>query len=241
MKHSSAIVDTLERMHERLCRIEMAANNGLSESSAKTVYLQAGGRGPTARMDSVEKILAHSIKERVKKWLSNHVSPPRRDCVIEIMDMIRPDLSRVNGTSLRNELVSIFITQRWARAELESYKYVSIIWEALRDLGLLETREISKRLKIPDEINTQIKYYISNGIKKTRQEYIDEIKTIIERGMDGIRPDHRHLMAKDLISGLTEIFKHEDWSRGDRHTHMFVGVIWSALKELDLWITPKLP
>lgn len=82
---------------------------------------------------------------------------------------------------------------------------------------------------IANDINEKIKEIISRrtDLAQSRQ-YTEEIKNII-------RPYLSIVRGAELKAELSSLFAREEWARGDRPTHAYVGIIWNALRELNLW------
>lgn len=82
---------------------------------------------------------------------------------------------------------------------------------------------------IANDINAKVNEFISQGVDMTQNGiYTEEIKNII-------RPHLSIVRGPELKAELRSLFAREEWARGDRPTHAFVGVIWNALRGLDLW------
>ena len=82
---------------------------------------------------------------------------------------------------------------------------------------------------IASDINTLIQEFIANNtLTVPRSERVQAIANII-------RPHLALVQARELKEELTELFTREDWARGDRPSHAYVGVIWDALRTLNLW------
>ena len=82
---------------------------------------------------------------------------------------------------------------------------------------------------IANDINTKVNEFISKGVDMTHsRDYTEEIKNII-------RPHLAIVRGSELQAELRSLFARAEWARGDRDTHAFVGVIWNALRGLDLW------
>lgn len=141
MNHASALVSTLERMHERLCRIEMAAGRGLNQPDLKTSGLKNSHvrARDSNQISNLERSIAHKINEKTIDFISKEHQLSRQGCVDEIKDIIRPELRYISGPRLKGELVSIFVGNQWARGDRITHKYVGIIWDALKELGLWGT------------------------------------------------------------------------------------------------------
>lgn len=91
-----------------------------------------------------------------------------------------------------------------------------------------------------DMINGRIKEFIflqTKGYTLEHTEYVSEIENIISIALKKMPlPETRLTFGNELKLKMVSILTNEDWARGDhRDTHIYVKVVWDALKELGLW------
>jgi hypothetical protein len=95
---------------------------------------------------------------------------------------------------------------------------------------------------VSNTINDNIKVYIKTG-KLEEDEYpITDLKLemkltdiIIKVLNDNLASEMKKEFGSKLKNCFVSIFPKEDWARGDRRTHKYVGMIWGIMKTLDLW------
>jgi hypothetical protein len=148
-----ATLDILDKMHDRICRIEAAAGYAGGDSYY-TDYADYGGlaakAGPgiSQTIREIAVIFSDVINGRIKEFIflqtkgymlqhTEYVSEIAKIISIALSEMPKSDDRLTFKNELKMKLESIIIKEDWARGNnRDTHKYVQMIWEAFKGLGL---------------------------------------------------------------------------------------------------------
>ena len=149
-----ATLDILDKMHDRICRIEAAAGyvNSNGDYIDYSDYSDHGGlaakAGNPQTTAEIAVMFSDVINGRMKEFIflqtkgytlqhTEYVSEIENIISIALKNMPLPETRLTFGNELKLKLVSILAKEDWARGDhKDTHKYVSVIWDALKALGL---------------------------------------------------------------------------------------------------------
>jgi hypothetical protein len=143
-------LDILDKMHDRICRIEAAAGYG----SGYSYYADYGGltakagQGMSQIIPETAAIFSDVINGRIKEFIflqtkgymlqhTEYISELAKIISIALSEMPKSEDRLMFKNELKMKLTFILAKEDWARGDnRDTHKYVQMIWEALKKLGL---------------------------------------------------------------------------------------------------------